>query len=395
LLDILAAIREVRPDWPLAMIAASEGPLVAKASAYSDAAAMPFPSALARLGEWGTRGSITSRLRLGAGLLKASAPAIVYARRLQKRLRDFNPDIVHSNGLKMHLLGAQVGPAHAKLVWHLHDYPAVRRLTARLLASQAHRCDAMVANSESVAADARQTFGTVVPVHPIYNSVDLDRFSPAGPCADLDALAGLPPLGPTGIRIGLVGTFARWKGHGVFLDALARLRDLTNVRGYIVGGSIYHTDASQYSREQLRDQADKLGLGDRVGFTGTVDDVSGVLRALDIAVHASTEPEPFGLVIAEAMACGRPVVVSRAGGAAEIAQGGAVFHEPGNSAELADRLRELAGDPARRASLGADGREAAVRLFSRSRLRDALIPVYEALIDERESSEVSAGSARS
>jgi glycosyltransferase involved in cell wall biosynthesis len=181
----------------------------------------------------------------------------------------------------------------------------------------------------------------------------------------------------------------------VFLDALARLRDLTNVRGYIVGGSIYHTDASQYSREQLRDQADKLGLGDRVGFTGTVDDVSGVLRALDIAVHASTEPEPFGLVIAEAMACGRPVVVSRAGGAAEIAQGGAVFHEPGNSAELADRLRELAGDPARRASLGADGREAAVRLFSRSRLRDALIPVYEALIDERESSEVSAGSARS
>ena len=126
-----------------------------------------------------------------------------------------------------------------------------------------------------------------------------------------------------------------------------------------------------------------------------MDDVSAVLRALDIAVHASTEPEPFGLVIAEAMACGRPVVVSRAGGAAEIAQGGAVFHEPGNSAELADRLRELAGDPARRASLGAEGREAAVRLFSRSRLRDTLIPVYEALVDERESSEVSAGSARS
>ena len=99
----------------------------------------------------------------------------------------------------------------------------------------------------------------------------------------------------------------------------------------------------------------RCGLGDTVGFTGKVDDVSAVLRALDIAVHASTEPEPFGLVIAEAMACGRPVVVSRAGGAAEIAQGGAVFHEPGNSAELAERLRELAGDPARRAALGARG----------------------------------------
>jgi glycosyltransferase involved in cell wall biosynthesis len=110
-----------------------------------------------------------------------------------------------------------------------------------------------------------------------------------------------------------------------------------------------------------------------------VDDVSSVLRALDIAVHASTEPEPFGLVIAEAMACGCPVVVSRAGGAAEIAQRGAVFHDPGNSADLAARLRELAGDSAGRAALGVEGREAAVRLFSRSRLRDTLIPVYDAL----------------
>jgi glycosyltransferase involved in cell wall biosynthesis len=379
LLDILAAIREARPDWALAMIAASNGPLVAKAAAYADAAAMPFPNALARLGEWGTRGSIASRLRLGAGLLAASAPAIIYLRRLQKRLRDFNPDIIHSNGLKMHLLGARVRLPDARLVWHLHDYAAARRLTARLLASQISRCDAMLANSESVATDARQRFGAGVPVHTLYNAVDLDRFNPAGPRVDLDALAGLPPLGAAGVRIGLVGTFARWKGHGTFLDALARLRDLANVRGYIVGGSIYHTDASQYSREQLRAHADTLGLGDRVGFTGNVDDVSAVLRALDIAVHASIEPEPFGLVIAEAMACGRPVVVSRAGGAAEIAQGGAVFHEPGNSAELADRLRELAGDPVRRASLGAEGRETAVRLFSRTRLRETLIPVYEAL----------------
>ena len=381
LLDILAAIREARPDWVLGMITASSGPLVAKAATYADAAAMPFPNTLARLGEWGTRGSIASRLRLGAGLLAASAPAVIYARRLQKRLRDFHPDIIHSNGLKMHLLGAQVRPPHAKLVWHLHDYPAARRLTARLLASQIHRCDAMLANSESVATDARQRFGAAVPVHTIYNSVDLDRFNPAGPRADLDALAGLPALAPAGIRIGLVGTFARWKGHGVFLEALGRLRGLANVRGYIVGGSIYQTDASQYSQAQLRAHADRLGLGDMVGFTGKVDDVSAVLRSLDIAVHASTEPEPFGLVIAEAMACGRPIVVSRAGGAAEIAQGGAVFHEPGNSAELADRLRELAGDPALRMSLGAQGREAAVRLFSRTRLRETLIPVYEALAE--------------
>jgi glycosyltransferase involved in cell wall biosynthesis len=237
----------------------------------------------------------------------------------------------------------------------------------------------MLANSESVAAETRARFGAGVPVHTVYNSVDLDRFTPTGPRANLDELAGLPPLSAGGIRVGLVGTFARWKGHSVFLDAIARLRDLSDVRGYIIGGSIYQTDASQYPREELRARAEALGVRDAVGFTGKVDDVPSVMRALDIVVHASTEPEPFGLVIAEAMACARPVIVSRAGGAAEIAQSGALFHEPGDSSELAERVRELASDPARRAALGAQGREAAIRLFSRTRLRETLIPVYEAL----------------
>lgn len=379
LLDMLAAIREARPQWTLAMVAASDGPLAAKAARYADVVSLPFPNALARLGEWGAHGSIATRLRFAAGLITAFAPVMTYARRLQRRLLDFHPDIVHSNGLKMHLLGARVCPSQSKLVWHLHDYPAARRLTAQLLASQAHRCDVMLANSESVAAETRQRFGASVPVQTVYNSVDLERFNPAGTCAHLDALAGLPPLAEGGIRVGLVGTFARWKGHSVFLEAMTRLRDLSNVRGYIVGDSIYQTDASQYSRAQLRAYADTLGLGDAIGFTGKVDDVPSVLRALDIVVHASTEPEPFGLVIAEAMACARPVIVSRAGGAAEIAQGGAVFYEPGNSLDLAARVRELASEPGRRAALGADGREAALRLFSRSRLQETLIPVYEAL----------------
>ena len=106
---------------------------------------------------------------------------------------------------------------------------------------------------------------------------------------------------------------------------------------------------------------------------------SAALRSLDVVVHASTEPEPFGLAIAEAMACGRPLVVSRAGGAAEIARAGALFHEPGNAAELALRLDDLIGDPSKRAMLGAEGREAAVELFNRDRLCATLIPIYESL----------------
>lgn len=79
------------------------------------------------------------------------------------------------------------------------------------------------------------------------------------------------------------------------------------------------------------------------------------------------------------MACGRPVIVSRAGGAAEIAQAGALFHRPGDAADLAERLSELIADPGLRQSLGVAGREAALRLFSRSRLAAALVGIYESL----------------
>ena len=82
---------------------------------------------------------------------------------------------------------------------------------------------------------------------PIYNAIDLERFSPAGDRLDLDAKAGLAPPAPGTVRVGLIATFARWKGHKVFLEALARVSPDVPIRGYIIGGPIYQTDGSQWS----------------------------------------------------------------------------------------------------------------------------------------------------
>ncbi len=380
LLDMLAALREARPAWTLDLVASAEGPLLARARTIGiPSIPLTFPESLARLGEWGNRSSSVSRMRLGASLLAAAWPTLRYTSRLRHHLRELAPDIVHTNGLKMHVLGARTRPRGAKLVWHMHDYPDVRPLTAALLSSQSPRCATVIANSESVATRTRALFGPTLAVHTIHNAVDLDRFHPEGSRVDLDALAGLPQPPSGAIKVGLIATFARWKGHDVFLDALARLGKAGCVRGYIIGGPIYETDASQFSLHELRALAEARGLGDLIGFTGRVDDIPAAMRSLDIVVHASVEPEPFGLVIAEAMACGRPVVVSRAGGAVEIAQDGALFHTPGNAGELADGLSRLAGSSALRASLGEAGRRAALRLFGRRRLSDALIPIYESL----------------
>ena len=98
-------------------------------------------------------------------------------------------------------------------------------------------------------------------------------------------------------------------------------------------------------------------------------------------MHASTDPEPFGLVIAEAMACGRAVVASRGGGAIELTEACAdsVTHMPGDARDLANRIQELATDPVLRARLGASGRQTAERCFTRSRMAIELTPIYQGL----------------
>ena len=223
----------------------------------------------------------------------------LYQRRLRAAVREFAPQVLHSNGFKMHLLGAHAAPSGVPLVWHIRDYVGRRPIMARLLRWHAGRCALAVANSRSAADNVREVCGLDGRVETIYNAIDVEYFTPDGPQSDLDALAGLPPCAPGTVRVGLPGTLARWKGHEVFLRALSLLPTDIAVRGYVIGGALYETEGSQLSLAELRQIAADLGLGDKVGFTGFVRDTAAVLRALDIVVHASVAPEPFGRVIVE------------------------------------------------------------------------------------------------
>jgi glycosyltransferase involved in cell wall biosynthesis len=221
------------------------------------------------------------------------------------------------------------------------------------------------------------------PVQVVYNGVDLSRFAPDGPLMDLDAAAGQPPAGAGTLKIGLVAAFGRWKGHEVFFQAAARLPREIKFRAYVVGDSLYETDRSQLKRADLESYVGALGIADRVAFTGFAPDASAAMRALDIVVHASTAPEPFGMVIAEAMACGRPVVASLDGGAAEIVLDGAdaFGHSPGDARSLAEQLARLATDRDLRALLGRRARQSAELKFDRKRLARELAPLYSELAE--------------
>src|SRR5277367_1232600 len=123
LLFLMASMRAAKPDWQIQLIAGSDGPLIHRATEIGvDASAMEFPRALSRLGDAGAGGPAgrqVNRLRLVGGVGRAGVPSVAYLRRLRRAVARFAPDLIHSNGFKMHLLSAWACPAGCPLIWHI------------------------------------------------------------------------------------------------------------------------------------------------------------------------------------------------------------------------------------------------------------------------------------
>ncbi len=382
LLDLLDCLRRT-PEAPwLGLITGAEGPLTEQARALGvETLALPLSTELASLGDSQLRGAGADRvLRFGASVARAAPSAASHLLSLQRAFRDFRPTLVHSNGLKTHLLAALCAPG-APVVWHLHDFLGERPLVSRVLRVAGVRATAAIANSMAVAEDARHVLGRV-PVHPVHNGVDTERFAP-GPAdgARLDTLAGLPPAPQGTVRLGLVATYARWKGQEVFLRAAALLRarlPTHPVRFYVVGSPVYRTPGSQYSEAELRATANALGLEGHVGFIPFQREPADIYRALDGMIHASTRPEPFGMTIVEAMSCARPVVVSAAGGAAELVRHDqdALAFKPGDVEGLAEAMVRLVREPELRTRLGEEARRSVLARFTRERYAMQVRDVY-------------------
>jgi glycosyltransferase involved in cell wall biosynthesis len=379
LLDLAASMRVRQPSLRMGLLVGGQGPLVEQAEQLGiEVTVVPLPRRLSRAGDSGIAG-LAGILESTPSLLAAGGALSTYALQLDRAIRAFRPTIIHSNGMKMHLLSALLPRRGVPIVWHLRDFVGQRAIMAHVLRALSSRASGLFAISRSIADDAARTLGRK-DVTLIYDAIDTECFVAQGPIADLDALAGLPSAGTSVVRIGLIATYARWKGQEVFIDAAARYlaRGGPPVRFYIVGGTAYDTDASQFSAQELRDRIKARGLESVFGLVPFQAAPERAYRALDVAVHASTRPEPFGRTIAEAMSCGRALVIAREGGAAELVTDGvdALAVVPREPDLLAEALLSLAKDPGLRARLGAAARVTAAARYSRGRIGPEILTAY-------------------
>jgi len=317
---------------------------------------IPVPVHVLSLGKAGS-------VRREAGMFStlSSIPDLIQLRsQLRKRARGF--DVIYANSQKAFLVSALAKRRKQVLIWHLRDIltaehfsPMMRKLAVafgNLTASK------VIANSAAtresfIASGGRKNKAVIV-----YNGINPEAFDSIG-MGQVERLRR--ELGLSGKFVaGIFGRLTPWKGQHVAIDAIAKVPD---VELLLVGEALF---GEQDYADGLRRDADRLGVKDRVHFLGFRRDIPALMKAVDVVIHASTAPEPFGRVIVEGMLANRPVVATGAGGAVEIVEHGqtGLLVKPDSSDELSQALVQLKTNIAFSREIGHAGRQRAEGAFS-------------------------------
>lgn len=309
-------------------------------------------------------GLVGRALRWGRQSLRLAAEEIPAALALVRAIRRERPDVLHlGNGLRANFDAIIAGRlTRTPVVCHIKGF---EKYTSRERRA-APRVDAFVHMTKAVQAHCERLGVVAKRNRVIYDAVDEAGFRPTqDPAAVRAALGcGLTPDTPC---VGIVGNIQEWKGQSVVVEAMARVhQQVPGAHCLIVGGA--HRAGGEYERV-LRQRVTALGLESVVHFIGFRTDVADVMNVLDVVVHASVRPEPFGRVILEAMLLGKPVVGAAAGGVPELITDGETgfLVPPGDAMALADRLVVLLNDEPMRHAVGERARQWARSRFSLAR----------------------------
>jgi glycosyltransferase involved in cell wall biosynthesis len=382
LIDVIIAVQKQDPSIEITvLITAPDGPLVTELMLLDiKVVLLELPQKIAQLGDSGLKagGNKLARILKLAQNFTFVGELMSYRSQLRQKIVEIAPDLIHSNGMKTHLLAASLG-LNLPLIWHLHDFISSRSLIKYLLKLFVGKVTVAIAISRSI-ADDWQTVFPQLPIELIYNAIDIYHYR----STVSEPIIGKPDRQ---VKVGLVATYAFWKGHDIFIQAIGQIVKQqpnlkSQVKFYIIGGAIYQTDRSQHSRISLQQLARDVDVEDWLEFIDFQRDIVSSYNMLDIVVHASTQPEPFGRTIVEAMACEKAVIVADAGGAAELFthHQDALGVPPGNPEALATAILELIRSPAKRVALGTAGRKTAIDRFALDRLGREAIALYQKIL---------------
>ena len=316
--------------------------------------------------------------------LDSKNPLVMYQNisRLTKLMRGAKVDLVHARSRapawSTYFAARRAG---VPLVTTFHGTYSMGGLLKKQYNAVMTKGQRVIAISAFIGGHVRQYYGVPAQrIRIIHRGVDIGRFDPARVSAErVVALAGEWRLDDGFPVVMLPGRLTRWKGQTVFLEAIAKL-NRRDIRCVMVGSDQGRTD---YRRE-LDTAIERMGLEEVVRIVDHCDDMPAAFMLTDLVISASTDPEAFGRVVAEAQALGRPVIATDHGGARETVIEGETgwLTPPGDADALARAIdRVLAMSDEERDKL-AQTAIANVRLnFSKDAMCSKTLDVYDEILN--------------
>ena len=243
-------------------------------------------------------------------------------------------------------------------LYHIHnnyiEYPANRAALAR--------ASVIIANSGEMRRDFIEHLGPPLErIRVVYNGMDVERFRPGLPSTLRQEIGAAPD----DVLIGISSRLAPDKGQETFLRAAKLVvQQEPRARFVIIGDDSIFSDNADYV-PLLKRLATEGGLAGRVHFLGFRSDMHNIYPGLDIVVNAAWR-EAFGLVLTEAMACGKVAIGTQAGGIPEIITHGrdGFLFPVRDEQKLAEILLDVVRAPELRARIGAAARQTVVDRFT-------------------------------
>ncbi len=287
-------------------------------------------------------------------------------------IREFRPDLIHTHSSKDSWLAGLVGrlmkaavirTRHVSIPVSGHQLNWAYRFPHKIMTTAERIRQILLENG--LCDPARVC---VLPT-----GVDLSRFNGGATGDSFRAEFNVPEGAPA---VGLIANIRKSKGIEHFLAAACLLKAEGSGARFFVVGEGHWSDI-------FRQDADRLGLLDgTVTFTGYRNDVPNIMAALDVLVIASTRTEGIPQVALQAMAMGLPVVGTDIGGVPEaiLPSGAGVVVPPGDSIAIANEIKELLGNPPRRALMGSSGKIYVKEHHSLNKMLDETERIYEEVL---------------
>lgn len=277
---------------------------------------------------------------------------LAYVARICLFIRKYNIHVVHANNSVYVAMAARL--MRRACIWHFHGVITEPPTLFERIVSTAVKQYVSISNFVTLSAIS---YG--YPAHKIttlHNPVADHLFCSNELDVEIRYKMRLAlEVGNKQCLFAIFGRVIRWKGQKELIRAFAAIKDKIDAKIVVVGDATEGFDRSYI--EEIKVFVAEAGLSEKVVFLGFTRDIRPIYLAADVVVHASIEPEPFGLVIIEAMAMGKPVIASNLGAPAELVEDGVDGYliSSRNTQALGECMTRLASDQDKRSKLGQNG----------------------------------------